>query len=185
MMSGWRWKGYSALKKLKKDTKRLRKEIKTIRENIPETLRKFEETEVDSGHYYVQVVAYLKEMSNSLSHIVQPAFNHLDNNHSLDKEQADVLKTFNEKISEFFNYIINILRNRNFEKMDDLNHRRNELIDMANNILRNRIKILKKTQKGTKVSMTYIEMLTESKNLLLNLVQLVKADTEMAESINK
>ena len=60
-----------------------------IRENIPETLKKFEETELRVVTHYVQVVAYLKEMSNSLSHIVQPAFNHLDNNHPLDKEQVD------------------------------------------------------------------------------------------------
>lgn len=174
---------HKALKKLKKDAKHLGKEIKNIRQNIPETLRKFEETEVESGHYYVQVVAYLKEVSNSLSHIVQPAFNHLDNNHPLDKEQADTLKAFNEKISEFFTYIINILEESNFDKMDDLNQRRDELIDMANNILRNRIKILKKTRKGVKVSVTYIEMLSETKNLLLNVVHLVKADAHLQDSL--
>ena len=44
---------------------------------------------------------------------------------------------------------------------------------------------MKKTQKGTKVSMTYIEMLTESKNLILHVVQLVKADADMVKSIVK
>jgi len=54
---------------------------------------------------------------------------------------------------------------------------------MANNILRNRIKILKKTRKGVKISVTYIEMLSETKNLLLNVVQLVKADVQLQESL--
>ena len=60
--------------------------------------------------------------------------------------------------------------------------RRDELIEMANNILRNRIKILKKTQKGVKLSVTYMEMLSETKNLLLNVVQLVKAEAQLQDS---
>ena len=55
----------------------LNKEIKKIQEGIPDTLQKFQENELESGHYYVQVVAYMKEMSNSLVHIIQPAYEHL------------------------------------------------------------------------------------------------------------
>lgn len=173
---------HKELKNLRKETKHLSKEIKKIRESIPETLKKFEETELESGHHYVQVVDYMKEMSNSLQHIVQPAFNHLDNNHPLDKEQSDILKDFNEKSSDFFNYVINILKNKNFENLDDLTVRRDEMITMVNNILLNRIKILKKTQKGVKVSVTYIEMLSETKNLFLHVVQLVKANANLLDA---
>ena len=72
---------HKELKQQKKEAKHLSKDIKAIREGIPEKLRKFEESDLVSGHHYVQVVAYLKEMSNSLMHIIQPAYNHLDNNH--------------------------------------------------------------------------------------------------------
>ncbi len=173
---------HKELKNLRKESKGLSKEIKQIRENIPEILKKFEETELESGHHYVQVVAYLKEMSNSLMHVVQPAFNHLDNNHPLDKEQVDALKDFNERSSEFFNYVINILKNKNFDNLEELVQRRDEMIVKANDILRNRIKILKKTQKGVKLSVTYMEMLSETKNLFLNVVQLVKADAYLLET---
>ncbi|MEN8230263.1 MAG: inorganic phosphate transporter [Bacteroidota bacterium] len=174
---------HKEIKSLRKEVKHLGKDIKEIRENIPNTLKKFEENELESGHHYVQVVAYMKEMTNSLLHIVQPAYNHLDNNHALDKEQAAELKIFNEKSSEFFNYVISILKGRNFEHMDELVARRDEMINMANDILRNRIKILKKTQKGVKVSLTYMEMLSESKNMFLNVVHLVKADSLLQDSI--
>ena len=56
---------------------------------------------------------------------------------------------------------------------------------MINDILLNRIKILKKTQKGVKVSVTYMEMLNETKNLILNVVHLVKADAQLQESMVK
>ena len=176
---------HKELKNLKKETKHLTKDIKVIVENIPDTLNKFKETELASGHHYVQVVAYMKEMSYSLMHIVQPAFNHLDNNHPLDKEQVDTLKNFNEKASEFFNFVINILKNRNYESIDELVLRRDEMINLANDILLHRIKILKQTQKGVKLSITYMEMLSETKSLFLNVVQLVKADSQLQDSLGK
>ena len=173
---------HKELKKLRKESKHLNKDIKEIRANILTTLKKFKESELESGHHYAHVVAYMKEMSNSLMHIVQPAFNHLDNNHPLDKEQTDTLKEFNDKLAEFFNFVINLLKNKNFESLEELSSRRDELINMANDIFRSRIKILKKTQKGGKVSATYMEMLVETKSLLLHVVQLVKADFHLLES---
>jgi phosphate/sulfate permease len=176
---------HKELKGLRKDAKRLGKEISEIREKIPGTLRKFETSELEIGHHYVQVVAYMKEMSNSLMHIVLPAFNHLDNNHPLDKEQIEVLKDFNEKSGEFFNFIINILKTRDFGSLNELVKRREEMIDLANAILLNRIKILKKTRKGVKISVTYMEMLSETKNLFLGVVHLVKAESLLHESMKK
>lgn len=174
---------HKKIKSLKKSAKKLDKQVKSIRENIPDMLRKFEESELESGHHYVQVVAYMKEMSNSLMYTVQPAFNHLDNNHPLDQEQNDVLKEFNEKSGKFFDFAINMLINRDFDNRNVLVERRDEMIHMANDIMRSRIKILKKTQKGAKVSMTYMEMLSESKNLFLNIEHLVKSDAVLQESM--
>jgi len=176
---------HKELKKLRKEAKSLSKEIKAISVSIPDTLRKFEENELESGHHYVQLVAYMKEMSNSLMHIVQPAYNHLDNNHPLDKEQLDTLKSFSEKSSEFFDFLLTILNNRSYDSFDELVKRRDAMITMANDILLQRIKILKKTQKGVKISVTYMEMLSENKNLFLNSVHLVKAESLLHESMRK
>ncbi len=180
--SGFSKEKHSELKQLRKGTKELTREIKQIRENIPDVLRKFAEADLISGHHYVQVVAYMKEMANSLTHIVQPAFNHLDNNHASDKEQLEKLKEFNNQMNEFFNFTIKLLKTRNYEKLNDLVLRRDQMINNANEILRNRIRILKKTQKGVKISLTYIEMVSETKNLLLNVVQLVKANAKLIDS---
>jgi Na+/phosphate symporter len=127
----------------------------------------------------VQVVDYMKEMTTSLNHVIQPAFIHLDNNHALDQEQAGELKEFNEKTSEFFNFVINHLKNTTDQECEELDQRRDELLSMINEIQLKRIKILKKTQKGVKVSVTYMDMLNETKNLILNVVHLVKANVNM------
>lgn len=138
---------HKELKKLRKESSLLTLDIKLKRADIPNTLKKFEETDLKSGHHYVQVVAYMKEMCNSLMHIIQPAFIHLDNNHAFDKEKTDKLKEFNEAVREFFNFINDILENRNADRLDELVLRRDKIINLINDILLNRIKILKKTRK--------------------------------------
>lgn len=172
------------MKRLNRECRQLNREVKEIRDSIPVTLRTFKETEIESGHHYVMVVDHLKEMTNSLAHILRPAYDHLDNNHPIDGEQTEVLGEFNEATGEFFNFVLNLLRNRNSEKLAELNRYRDEMIGMINEIIRNRIKILKKTQKGVKVSVTYLEMLSETKNLFLHVVQLVKADHNLHQSFS-
>jgi phosphate/sulfate permease len=174
---------HKELKSIKKQAKKLNKKVKSIKLSLAETLKSFGETELEMGHHYVQVVDHLKEVSNALYHIILPAYEHIDNNHALDTEQTKELKQFNESINEFFNYSISIMQSRNIENFDEYSEKRDRLIESINSIIKNRIKILKKKQKGTKVSMTYIEMLTETKNLLLQTVQLVKADANMIEAL--
>lgn len=168
---------------IKKQAKKLNKKVKSMKLSVAATLRSFGESELEVGHHYVQVVDYLKEISNALYHLISPAFEHIDNNHALDREQSKELKEFNESINEFFNYSISIMQNHQFDNLDEYIEKRDMLIESINTIIRNRIKILKKKQKGTKVSMTYIEMLTETKNLLLHTVQLVKAYANMIEAL--
>ncbi|MFC2089326.1 inorganic phosphate transporter [Bacteroidota bacterium] len=172
---------HKELKQLRKESKKLTKDIKQIREEIPNTLKKFKESDLESGHHYVQVVTYMVEMCNSLTHIVQPAFYHLDNNHAFDKEQNTSLIEFKDQIKTFFEFLIDLLNQRKYNQLDELVVQRDKMVGLINEILYNRVKIIKKTQKGVKVSVTYIEMLSETKNLLINVVQLVKADIKLLD----
>jgi len=173
---------HKELKQLRKQSKKLAKEIKQIREEIPNTLKKFEENDLERGHFYVQVVTYMVEMCNSLSHIVQPAFNHLDNNHAFDKEQNRSIMAFADQMKAYFAQLVELLKHRKYDQLDALVLQHDKLIQIANEILYNRVKIIKKKQKGVKVSVTYIEMITETKNFLLNALHLVKANIKLMNS---
>jgi phosphate/sulfate permease len=178
------WKErHKELKNLKKESKQLSRDIKEIQDKIPQTLKRFREPDLEHGHHYVQIVAYMREMCNSLMHIVLPAFTHLDNNHAFDREHTDDLKAFIKRVGDFFTALISLLGTREYDRLDQLVLRRDELINLANDIILKRIRILKKTQKGVKISATYIEMLSETKNLLLNAIQLVKSNGKLLESM--
>ena len=78
-----------------------------------------------------------------------------------------------------------LLEHRKYNQLDDLVRQRDELIDHINDVIYHRVKIIKMTQKGVKVSVTYIEMLSETKNLFLSVVHLVKAESLLLESMEQ
>lgn len=170
------------LLELRRESKELSEETKELKKNIHHIIRKLREDEVDSGHYYVQVLDYLRETTNCLNYIIGPIYTHVDNNHPpLNKEQAKELLHFNEKMSEFFNFSLNILKNNRFEKIDELLIIRDNLISETTSMKKRQIKLLKKAGKGSRVSMLYLEILNESKNMLLFATNVVEAQKEFLE----
>jgi hypothetical protein len=59
------------------------------------------------------------EMCKSLTHIVQPAFYHLDNNHAFDKEQNSSLLEFNAQIKAYLGKLVVLLKNRDYNQLEE------------------------------------------------------------------
>ena len=96
-----------SLKKVKAEANEIHIQTKLLKENMHTTIQQLSEDDIETGHYYVQVLDYLRETSNCLQFIVNPLFNHLDNNHApLSKDQSAELVKFNEKMSVFFNFAL-------------------------------------------------------------------------------
>ena len=171
------------LMEVKKNIKELNQETKNLKKHLFRTIRKLEEEEIESGHYYVQVLDYMREATNSLQFVITPIYNHVDNNHPpLPKDQEKELLQFSEKMSEFFNYSLNILKNNKFENIPELIKLRNEVVNQTVILKKNQIQYLKNEGKGTKVSLIFLEIMTESKNLVLFVTNLVQAQKEFVEN---
>jgi hypothetical protein len=170
------------LTEVKNDIKELNNVTKNLKKDIFRTIRKLEEDEIESGHYYVQVLDYIREATNSLQFIITPIFGHVDNNHPpLPKDQEKDLLQFSEKMSEFFNYSLNVLKNNKFENIPELIKIRNEIVNQTIILKKNQILYLKNQGKGTKVSLVFLEIMTESKNLVLFVTNVLQAQKEFIE----
>ncbi len=174
------------LSSIRKEARELNKETKELKNNVHLTIRQMKEDETDSGPHYVQVIDYLRETTNGLYYFVQPLYNHVDNNHPpLNSSQTDELLKFNEKMSEYFNYALTMLKKNSFEHMDDFKKLRNDLMEMINDLKKKQVKSLKKAGKGTKVTMVYLDILSESKNMLLFVTNVLEAHQEFMSVGNK
>ena len=78
-------------------------------------LLRLQDNEIDSGHYYVQVVDYMNEITKSLLHVTRPCFDHIDNNHEgMTREQIEDLMKINDEVETIFTRINVMLRNNDF-----------------------------------------------------------------------
>jgi len=170
------------LTEVRREIKELNQETKNLKKNLFRTIKKLEDDDIESGHYYVQVLDYIREATNSLQFVISPIFNHVDNNHPpLPKDQALELLQFSEKMSEFFNFSLNILKNSKFDNIPELIKLRNEIVNLTLELKKNQIHYLKTQGKGTKVSLVFLEIMTESKNLVLFVTNVIQAQKEFVE----
>jgi len=164
---------------VKKDIKELNHKITNYKKSLFITIRALDENELESGHFYVQILDSVSDACNCLDTLFKPISEHLENNYpTLPKDQIDELNRFNEKMSEYFNYSINILKNNRFESMPDLNKLRDEIINQTVYLKKNQIQFLKKEGKGTKVSLVFLELMSESKNLAIITSNVLEAQRE-------
>ncbi len=165
--------------KLWKISKRARKAdaaIKAVRDNVHQTIRALKSENVQNAHYYVQVCDYLREIAHNLSYIVQPAFEHVDNNHKpLIAVQQEELNELLKRIDGFHDQMMNMITQNNYTDFDELIRNEIKINNYIESLRVNQIKRIKNSQVGTKNSVLFLALLNESKNMLLNAGNMMKS----------
>ena len=174
------------LKKIYLVQKKLSKKTKKLKDNIFITINQFQESKIDAVPYYVQVLDYLRELTHALHFIVKPTFDHLDNNHKpLIKDQYSELSILSQKTVELINTITDSVKNENFENTENIIEIQQDLTETINKYRIKQIKRIKNKEIGTKNSILYMDILTETKNIALYIVNLYKSQRDFNSVQNK
>ena len=140
------------------------------------TLKKLQGGDVNTAHYYVQVVDYLNEMTKALMHITRPAFEHIDNNHEgLSKEQAKDLMSINDDVESIYRHINLMLREGDFSEIETVLTMRDQLFESIAEAIKSELTRINEARSNTKASMLYLTILTETKNMVLQSRNLLKS----------
>ncbi|MGM9803237.1 MAG: inorganic phosphate transporter [Muribaculaceae bacterium] len=151
---------------------------------IVPVLSRLEAGNVATAHFYVQVVDYLCEVTKALLHCTRPAYEHINNNHrGLTGEQIRDLKVVNDEVDNLFATINRILVNRDFEKLDSVMHMRDNLFETIAECIKNQIKRLKEADSSTKASALYFNILNETKTMVLQARNVIKAQAYFLDEI--
>ena len=168
-----------SLVKVDEEITKLDKNIKHIKNTLPGIIAKLQEDDVESAHYYVQVVNYLKETVNALTYLSKPVYKYIDNNHKpLIEAQEKELSQLKEDINNFFNSTILVLKENGFVDIEGILVEQKTLIDRLTAINKQQLKRIKNLESGTKNSTLYLNIMNETKNLLLFTVNLIKAQRD-------
>ena len=177
---------YKKLKKAYKEVELVNQETKDLKDNVSITINKLEENSIETGHFYVQVLDYLREIAHSITFINKPCLEHVDNNHkALLPAQQNDLTELSEKIKTFIRDISVSIRKNDFDSLPTRIQEQQNLIGFLDGIRKSQIKRIRANEVGTRNSMLYLNLLAETKNLMLQLVNLAKAQRDFSEFIQK
>lgn len=167
------------LKNNLKDIKELNNNVKSLKDNVFSTIRLLDEESSDTGPFYVQVLDYLREAAHCLTYLTDPIFNHIDNNHPpLRTVQRNFMKDLNEEISNFNNLILNTVKKDKFEDIGEIINKQQLLLERLAKMRKKQVKMIKREEAGTKNSLLLFNTISETKSLLLNAVNIIKAQRD-------
>ncbi len=146
------------------------------------TLQKLHDSDIDTAHYYVQVVDYLSEATKALVHITRPCFDHIDNNHEgMTKEQIEDLMHINDEVEAIYRHINQMLKNNDFKDIDQVLEQRDRLFESIAEAIKRQLKRIKNKETSTRSSMLYLNILNETKTLVLQSRNLLKSQRYFLE----
>ncbi|MFV0554042.1 MAG: anion permease [Mangrovibacterium sp.] len=128
------------------------------------------------GHSYVHLMSSMRESSLALSHIVQPIYEHYENNHSPFKaDQCEELGRLASAVESFSNVAKEVLAKDDFSKLAQLNEAKANCMSVIAELEKLQIKRIKANLVNTRNSVLFFNTLNETKTLLL-------AESKMMES---
>ena len=164
------------LREINKEVSTLNHKVKHLKSNVYPTVKKLQEQDIDSSLFYVQVVDYLREATHCLSYITKPVYNHLDNTHkNFSQQQFDELNKIKVEVQSVIAKAVEIITQGSFGEISNLMASQQELIEKLKTGRKKQLKRIKNDKVGTKNSLLYLNILHETQNLLLHLVNIVKS----------
>lgn len=159
-------------------SKEIKRKIFTILSNIDD--------HVESGHFYVKIVDYQREISHSLNFLLKPLFEHVDNQHKpFTPTQDEELKGLVTQIDEFYNLGLHTVKENKFDNLDDLNEKRNSILTYLKQTEKKQIKRIKSKEVNTRNSVLFFNINSEIKNMLMHSINLITAYKDFVDYSEK
>lgn len=164
------------LKEILDEIGELNQHTKKLKDNIHKTVDKLREDSVETGHYYVQALDYLREIAHCMNYIGEPCFTHVNNNHKgILTIQKNELEKITKDLDNLISLILGIIKTEEFTRQEEVFRLQIAMLDMIDQTRKAQIKRIKNNEAGTKNSLLYLNTLSETKNLLLFMVNLFKS----------
>jgi Na+/phosphate symporter len=171
-----------SLKKLLPRIEELNLRIKSLKDNIHKTISQLGDEKIEAGPHYVQELDYMREMAHCLTFLEQPVYKHIDNNHKgMIPAQQEELNELVTSLQNFSESIRKSIEENNFDNLNKIAEEQQKILDRLNGYRKNQIKRIKSEMVGTRNSSLYINILQESKNYVLFIMNLLKSHRDLVE----
>lgn len=145
-----------------------RKRIEWLQLQSSKILDDVPEKELESGHVYIIVVDYLREMALQADSILKSSYKHVDNNHKpLNQDQIKELEEVHDMVRTIFINIIEAFHTMDIDKLVEFNTEFHGYANQIRDIRKKQINRIKKRKVGTRNSILYLQLLSDFRNMML------------------
>jgi phosphate/sulfate permease len=167
------------LRKAQKNVDKMTNKTKYLKDNIGVIVDKLMEDTENTAFFFVQVMDYMREVLHSITFIVNPSYEHVNNNHkTLIEEQLTELRELKTQLSAIVNLIVQNMESGEFDSQEEVAQLKETYLEYIEKIRKQQIKRVKLGEVGTRNTMLYLNIVNEIKNLSLQVVNLYKSQRD-------
>ena len=163
------------LKKNKKQVDKLSDEVDSLRDNIFYFIKNLDETSLRASNFYINILGYLQDMTQSLEYISKVSHKHINNNHQkLKFSQIKELKEVDDALETLFNDTKNAFNSHSFEQIGAILNRKKEMFDLVTDKIVKQVARTRTEESSPKNTTLYFGILLETKDLLTATMNLLE-----------
>lgn len=155
------------LKKNKKQGTKLSDEIEDLRNHLFYFIKNLDEANVGASNFYINTLAHLTDIAQSLEYIGKVSHKHVNNNHKkLKYNQIKEIKELDLELEKLFANTQQIFENRSFEEIGSTLEKKDGLFQLMSDKIERQVARTRTEESSPKNTTLYFSILTESKDLV-------------------
>lgn len=179
------------LKSNKKQIEKLSSEIEDLRDSIFYFIKNLDENSVAASNFYINILRYLTDLTQSLERIGKVSHKHVHNNHKkLKYNQIKDLKEIEGKLHNILGETKKLFDTHSFEAISKILDKKEDLFSMVSQKIEQQVGRTRVEETSPKNTTLYFAILQESKDLItaaMNLLELYYdkyQDSTFTDSMN-
>jgi len=174
------------LKKTEKHVGKLNQEVDDLKDEVFYFIKSLDESSVAASRFYILVLSYLQDVSQSISYISKSSYKHVNNNHKqLKNSQLNDLKSIKEELVTVLTEISNVFDDRNFENLASIIADKEHTLNRVSESIERQIKRIRTEETSPKNTTLYFSILLETQDLINALINLLKLYEEFYLNASK
>ncbi len=176
----------SKLKKTDKHVLKLNAEVDALKDEAFYFIKSLDDSSVEASRFYLMVLGYLQDISQSISYISKASYKHVNNNHKqLKTDQIEDLKVIDDQLSTMLKEISAIFHERRFGDISRVVDEKEELFEHVSKSIERQINRIRSEESSAKNTTLYFGNLLETKDLISAIMNLLELYQEFHFSMKK
>ena len=176
----------SKLKKTDKHVLKLNAEVDALKDEAFYFIKSLDDSSVEASRFYLMVLGYLQDISQSISYISKASYKHVNNNHKqLKTDQIEDLKIIDEQLSKMLKEISVIFHERRFGDISKIVDEKHQLFEHVSKSIERQINRIRSEESSAKNTTLYFGNLLETKDLISAIMTLLELYQEFHFNMKK